>query len=623
MINSLYLLSLYLIFIFLMHIHLPNLGGIITQPREYFIWIAIFSIVLLSVIKVIRDKTLILPAYRIYVFLFVALVLSSSIFNPIKNMDVFIIGSLHLLAGVIIWLSLHQFNLEEREKENILVIIFASAMVEAAIGIMQFFGLYEFLPITPAPAPGMAGGSFQHIKLFATWIATGLIISLYFISTERFRGYAKKVKIIFLSLVPFLSLSIVIATQRTGLISAALGIIIIILLRLRHYMPAKRVLTVWLILFFVGLAGGHGLLGIKDKIGYGKLAERQIEWLSDSGQGSYVSRVLMYKASLDMFNEKSIFGQGFGNISSLYMYHQAKVAEAEPKYKDMISSYTTHPHNEILKIMSESGIAGIAGILLLIAGFVKILIKLGREQSGLYMALLIPLLMHLMTEFPLGLSTVHYFLFLILVYMATSNYVEEKQIKIEKPAAAFLILLAAAAYLAISAYTIKTFYDYMNMVIYEAESNAYFSQGNVKNNDALPSSSRKGKETKLSNKKLRHPSDINISGAVDNIYLRNWARPMYMFVKAEDAVSDVGKNKGFLDYYLKWSDNEKQRQPSEAVFIADAGVLLAMGIQLKEWAYFDEAMKTAEQGLFLYPNSEALKSLKPKIAAQAFKSILP
>lgn len=606
--NRLFFYLLAGIFLVIMHIHLPNLGGVIAHPREYFIWIAIFSIILLSVIKVIRGKTLILPAYRIYVFLFTALVLSSSIFNPIKNMDLFIISSLHLLAGVIIWLSLHQFNLEERGKENILLIIFASVLIESAIGIMQFFGLYEFLPITPAPAPGMAGGSFQHIKLFASWTATGLIISLYFISTERFRGYAKKVKIIFLSLVPFLSLSIVIATQRTGLIAAALGIIIIISLRLRHYMPAKRLLTVWLILFFVGLAGGHGLLGIKDKIGYGRLAKRQIEWLVDSGQSSYVQRVLMYKTSLDMFNEKPVFGQGFGNISSLYMYHQAKVAEAEPKYKGMISSYTTHPHNEIFKIMSESGIAGIVGILLLIAGFIRILIKLGREQSGLYMALLTPVLVHLMVEYPFGLSTAHYFLFLMLVYMATSHFVEEKQINMKKPLGATVILLAGILYIAASAYAIKTFYDYMNMVIYYTEQGEYAAYAGRRD---------------LKDKEPRRPSVMNISGAVDNIYLRNWAKPMYMFVKAENAVKDVRKNKDVLAYYLEWSNNEKYRQPAEIVFIADANVLLNMGIQLKEWAYFDEAMKTAEQGLFLYPNSEELKSLKSKIAVQAFKSLLP
>lgn len=617
------------IFIFLMHIHFPNLGGVIAQPREYFIWIAVFAIVLLSVIKIIRDKAIVLPAFRVRVLLFIMLLVSSSAFNPVKNMDMFIINALHLIAGAGLWFSLHQLSLNEREKANILLIIFASAVIESATGIIQFFGAYKYLPVTPAPSAGIAGGSFQQAKLFASWTATGLIISLYFISSERFKSWAKKAKMAFLCLVPMLSLSIAIATQRTGVISAAIGIISMLAFRSRYYLAAKKILIVWLMLFLTGFAGGHYLLGIKDKTGAGNVVQRQIKWFTDSEQGSYTKRILMYKTSLEMFREKPFFGQGFGNFGSLYMYRQAEVLKAEPKYKALAGSYTSHPHNEILKIMVESGVAGIIGLLIVIAGFIKMLNKLRREQAGLHLALLTPLLAHLMVEFPFELSTVHYILFLLLVYMTTSHFVEEKRIRLQALSSKSIIAFAGVAFFIVSAYTVKTFYDYMNMVIYYTENTAYFSQINTQKNNALASpfyeangvDSPSGAKTDA--KKIRPASAINIEGAAGNIYLRNWAMPMEMFAEAGYAVRDVRRNMEFLNHFLKWSEAEKQRLPSEAVFIADASVLLNMGIQLKEWAYFDEAMKSSEQGFALYPNSAELKKIMPKIAGEAFKSVAP
>jgi hypothetical protein len=94
-----------------------------------------------------------------------------------------------------------------------------------------------------------------------------------------------------------------------------------------------------------------------------------------------------------------------------------------------------------------------------------------------------------------------------------------------------------------------------------------------------------------------------------------------MFARAEDAVKDIEGNKGFLDDFLKWSNSEKQRLPVMPVFYHDARVLLSMGIHYKQHVYFDEAMKTVEEGLLLYPNNEDLKKLRPKIVAEAFKVI--
>lgn len=578
------------IFLFIMHIFIPNIGGMIAHPREYIIWISIGTIIFLGILNVVIKRQLTESPLRMYLLVFILLLLLSTIFNPIKNMDLFIMNSAKLASGFLLWFALLQFNLTDREKLSILLLIFISAVIESVIGIMQFFGLYRYIPITPSPEVGMVGGAFQQKNLFASWIATGLIISLYIITTDRFESYKK---IPFLASTAILSLSLTIAYSRTGLLGVGFGMAVILTMVWKRYLAVKRALIVWLLAFFIGIAGGLYLLSIKDNLGIKKLITRQIEWFSNTQQPSYTHRIVMARASLSMFKEKPLFGHGFSNFGSLYMYYQGRLIKSEPEYKEVIGdNYTSHPHNEILLIISETGIAGAVGVLILIYGFLKVVMSLKKEQSGLYIALLIPIVIHSLLEYPLHLSTAHYLLFVILIYMASSHSINVVQLRPSPFMAKSTLIISSSIYIVFLTYTIMTSSAYNGLVRWYID---YTETGKAEDRDILPSTK--------------------------NLYLKNWAMPMYMFAKAEEAVKDVEKNKDFLDDFLEWSNTEKRRLPALQVFYYDANVLIAMGIHHKELAYLDEAMKTVEEGLLLYPNNKDLKKLKSRIVSEAFKAI--
>lgn len=575
-----------------MHIFLPNIGGVLAHQREYFIWLGIGAIILIGILNAVIRRQILESHFGIYIFLFAVMLLLSSIFNPIKNMDLFIVSVARLIAGILLWLTLLQFDLKHNEKISILLLIFISTVIESVIGMMQFFGLYRYVPITPAPEIGMVGGVFQQKNLFASWIATGLIISLYLITTNRFKGYSLSKKTLFWIGIVLLSINLIIASSRTGLLGITLAMIVMFFTRKRHYLVAKKNLIIWLMAFLIGTSGGFYLLTIKDKLGIEKLTIKQIKWFSDAGQTSYVERILMYKTSLEMFKEKPLFGQGFSNFGSLYMYYQAKVKKENSKYKEVGHTYTSHPHNELFLIVSESGITGVAGVLILIYGYFRLIIKYGKEKAGLYTALLIPLFVHILVEYPLQLSTAHYLVFILLVSMATSHFLKTSKLNLQKRFIKTIVALLFCIYIIFAVYTIKTFSAYNQLVIWYID--------NIEGKKA---------------------SEANIMPAIRNIYLKNWAIPMNMFVKAEEAIKDIEKNRDFLDNFIKWSDAEKRRLPVLPVFQYDALVLLNLGIYYKQHAYFDEAMKTVEQGLLLYPDNEELKKLRPKIVAEAFKTI--
>jgi hypothetical protein len=90
---------------------MPNIGGVVAHPREYLIWLGIGTIIFIGILNAVSKRRIIESPFKIYILLFAVLLLSSSIFNPIKNMDMFVISSARLMAGVLLYLALLQFDL--------------------------------------------------------------------------------------------------------------------------------------------------------------------------------------------------------------------------------------------------------------------------------------------------------------------------------------------------------------------------------------------------------------------------------------------------------------------------------------------------------------------------------
>ncbi|WP_460181086.1 PglL family O-oligosaccharyltransferase [Thermodesulfovibrio sp. TK110] len=576
----------------MMHIFLPNIGGVIAKQVEQGIWFFSGAIVFIAALKAIERKALKESPLKIYILLFIALWIGSIVFNPIRNLDYFLISSAWLFGGFILWFAMLQYEISGKQKLFIIFLIFLSALIESIIGIIQFFGVYRYIPVTPSPEVGMVGGVFQQKNLFASWIATGLIISLYLISTAWFRGFSKFKKILFLSGVFILSVSLIIAQSRTGLLGVTSAITLMFIFRWKNYRAIKKSVFVWLMIFIAGFSTGFFLLSIQDQLGIEKLALKKIKWFSDPEQISYKERILMYETSFEMFKEKPITGHGFSNFGSLYMYYQAKVKKLHPQYyKATGNQYTHHPHNELSLIIAESGIMGIGGFLIFLYGLLKFLSKMGKK-AGVYLSLLAPFSIHMMLEYPLHLSVAHWFAFILIGAIATSHFLKKTEFRIKKPLKVFLMAIVSLLFILFSVFIVKTFIAYNQLVIWYID----YTEG-------------------------KQASIKNLTAAKENIYLRNWAMPMYMFYSAENALKDIDKNKKFLLDFLDWSEAEKRRIPIPQVFQYDALVLFNLGKHFDRLEYLNEAVKSTEEGLKLYPDNEELKNLRKIILVEAFKEI--
>ncbi|MBI4826437.1 MAG: O-antigen ligase family protein [Nitrospirae bacterium] len=560
-----------------MHIPIPGIGGITATPQEYLIWVVILTIILFSLFRAIKDNAFVTPSYLRYFLVYLVLILSTAIFNPIMNTGIFVINVLRLLAAFIIWLSLHQFRLGEKEKEDILLLILVSAVIESLMVIIQPYAFTEYIP--------PVGGAFAQKNLFASWTATGIAISLYFITTKRFSGYEDIKKALIFSSAALMSAGLILASSRAGLLGASLAIMILLTTNWRRYSAIRKHLAIWFLVFALGIGGGF-YLSASSSHSLKKEAEQGVRWLADTGQRSYAERLLMYRTSYEMFKQRPISGQGFSNFGSLYMYHQAEAAKENAGDKALIHDYISHPHNEFIYILAECGIVGISALIIALFGIWRILRRTGAGQAGIYAALLMPLIVHMMVEYPLKLSTVHYLLFIILLYMVTSNETKVRELKAGKGAAAAVMAIAGALYLGTTAYTFRTFEDYMNLVAF-----------NIKFNE------EKGRI-----------SEEHIKPAMENRYLRETAVPDYMYKKAIAAASDPEMNKGFIDKFLTWNEAEKLRRPVMRSFYTEGLLFYYIGSRDtdKPLFYLNKALSAIRQGLYLYPNDRYLTTLKER-----------
>lgn len=279
-----------------------------------------------------------------------------------------------------------------------------------------------------------------------------------------------------------------------------------------------------------------------------------------------------------MFSDRPFTGQGFGNFESLYMYFQADVIKKEESLKKFAGGFVSHPHNEVAFIVAQSGMLGLAGLLIVLTSFLRLFLKMGLQKTGLYMALFSPFVVHMMVEYPLDLSLVHYVTFVLLVALMTSHFAVRKSLRIGRTVRTSVISVSVVLCLAFSLWMIKTLGEYMDMVDFV----------------------RNEKMGKLKPEKLEGPSK--------NLYLRNWAKPMYMIAKANKAIrtNDIK----FLTEFIPWAEMEKIRRPVKEVFYVQALALTKLAQQKEDPRLLDMAMKVAQEGSELYPNWRPFDRLK-------------
>jgi O-antigen polymerase len=387
-----------------MHIVTPTPGGVgLYLTPNIIAWLFFSWLLATSLWQITKSKTLNFSAFHGTILCAMGLLIipmfytNSSSINAIPRL-------LTMLAGFALLLSLSQLNLTRQGKSNLLLLLLLAVFIEAIIGFIQLFILMPFniSVVGYSPVAGRPYGSFTQPNVMASFLATGLAMVFYLLLPGKLIAKEqKKFYLCFLFCCSFaFALLIVVLQSKTGY----LGGLVLLGLFFPSFIKHRKLFKLPL----MALVGGI-LVGI--------MALNTITTV-DRGEQLYKDRYRsdMYHVSTQLFTDNPLQGVGYGNFERHYREkHLSLMAsddELQPPAKNL-----RHPHSEILLWLSEGGIVALVALIVCSLAYLRLVIKLPHYKALPLLALITPIFIHSQTEFPFYHSVVHWFYFIVFIWL--------------------------------------------------------------------------------------------------------------------------------------------------------------------------------------------------------------
>ncbi len=308
-------------------------------------------------------------------------ILLSLIYNSTMKSAVFFMASdgfLFLLLNCASVYYITVYTVKDRRFMKILLnCLLAVGAVVSVYGILQFYGIEFIWPYAIHAFQGRSVSTFGNPNFLASFLVLILPLGL-----MRCISASKKYEKIIIALLCGIFIACLLCTStRSAWLGFAVSVIITGCLLI--YTGRMTVLK-----YFIGLLCAVFLLGTVFFISSDRkniVIQRAVSSVDiDTSSQSYKQRILIWKVSRDMFFSSPVFGKGWGTFELFYPSYQAKYL-SDGRY----SSLRTHgnaAHNEILQILSETGLVGLSislWFLYAISNYVmNIIKKLTLHESG-------------------------------------------------------------------------------------------------------------------------------------------------------------------------------------------------------------------------------------------------
>lgn len=404
---------MFVFFCVILHIYLPNLGGVglslplnIISDFSIALFILIVSIAKLKKVRVYYST----PSNFISIGLIILILLC--LFSPSEYRYNAYLTACWIFGALVFYQLLLQVYISDKGCVIILWGLLISSVIESILAMMQVFNVF---PITWLPYPPLSGerpyGIFQQVNVFSSFISVGIASALGLLikikNLSRLSYGFIMVCTIFMSTILPLSQSL------TGYLS--LFLIVFFLLVFIKY--ERRNIVQGSIAIIIGLIIGYGIkvgLNISD-VSESKLQTSHIRWV-------------LWQHSLYLFSDNFLWGSGVGSFESIFL---------ERFGGDLLSASDntmSHPHNEILLWMVEGGVIGLIAILFIMLGGFYLWRSSLKNGKIVYLIAALPIIFHMMTEFPLWISTPHGVALMLLLRCAD---VQQGEYLVSKPVAIF------------------------------------------------------------------------------------------------------------------------------------------------------------------------------------------
>ncbi|MBD1558987.1 ligase [Vibrio sp. S9_S30] len=416
--NRKFLITMACTFLIAMNVFMPNPGGSgLALPFNPSTWIGLSLALALGFYQISSHYQIRYSKLGV-VLLLCGTVLTIPVFLPNAIVEESIGRILGLWSGLLFFFVLQQFQFTNKQKQRLLWFVLIATVLQGVFGYVQFLVLEPNNPFGYNTIANRPYGIFQQPNVFASFLATGLVLSGYLLARQPQKYRRKLGQLIFLTFVPALCVSLlVIVASRTGWLGATLASILVIPYLIRFSTP-KRVCA-WLASIVAGL-----LLGLAVP----QFADSNFNQLIKDKQHLESSRSVFFPQAIDMIIEKPFTGYGYGQFESSYVLYTARQHQLNGDYPPAITALD-HPHNELMLWGIEGGVATIVAIL--IAGLYTIY-KASSARKGTKLALLalfVPIAVHSQLEYPFYHSAIHWVTFIILLYWLDQRTARYKTVK--------------------------------------------------------------------------------------------------------------------------------------------------------------------------------------------------
>ncbi|MEX1057856.1 MAG: pilin glycosylation ligase domain-containing protein, partial [Natronospirillum sp.] len=401
------------------HLTLPNVGGIgLVLPSNIFTWL-FFALPLGIGLYHAADQGYLKFSTTTVWLALAAVLLTVPVLYPHAAPRDAVTRLVGLWAGWLFLVLLQQFTFTSAHRAWLLKLIVLGVTVQALLGYGQYllFNADNWLHYLVAPHRPV--GVFQQPNVMASFLATGLAISAYWllhpvtsrVQLWRLRGFSQAIDRRYLLLcIPVTTLPLlVVLSSRTGWLAVLVLVLLMLPYALRR--ESRGLVLGWLLSVLLGVGAGFALAQV------GGDTER----VAAKATTADPARQDLYQQAWDMFTEQPWVGHGLGRFESAYVAFGARQQALDAEYPSILPN-SSHPHNEILFWLAEGGVLALLGLLVVGAVAVRLV---WRQPPGLRTAglmLLLPIALHSQLEHPFYLSTVHWLtLIMVLAYLDGSG----------------------------------------------------------------------------------------------------------------------------------------------------------------------------------------------------------
>lgn len=370
-----------------------NAGSGLSMPQNLLAWGIMMFCVLLTAARASITGRLQVARFMLPGILAVLLLMLPWLWTPSPLWQQHALPRLAGIAGALVFtFALCQLHLTSGLRRGILAVAVCSALIQAAEAMIQVW-LPDLALRLMSFDDRLPYGIFQQRNLLASWLATGYGVALYLLLTARTRSAAL---VWTASLYP-LCAALTMTSSRTGLLGAVIMTVLAALADRAAWRGRPRAVLCRLMLL-------SSLLATCAAISQWAMPEGSQADLTHTLSNR--ERVVMLKGAVRMAAEHPLIGSGLGGFEARFPDVLAQ-AGLQPR-----SSSITHPHNELLYVLDEGGAVALTGLLIL-AG-IWLWPAFRRSGRWLLPLLGLPLVVHMMTEYPLYLSAPHLMLLLVL-----------------------------------------------------------------------------------------------------------------------------------------------------------------------------------------------------------------